>query len=170
MLCLAVTKILFDEVNYDKINNFIQDPHKLEEFFDKDKKLWIDDSKATNIDATIKALKNYKDKKIFLILGGDDKGINLNPLFQELKNYDIKIFAIGSNSSKLDKLSLKYNQNCTISNSLENAVNSIKKDINFVAKTSVGLLSPCASSLDFYSSYKQRGEEFKKLVNSNDKS
>ena len=67
LLALAVSKILFDEVNYQKINTFKQDSHKLEEFKDKLGRIWVNDSKATNIQATILALKKYKNKKIFLI-------------------------------------------------------------------------------------------------------
>jgi len=100
LLALAITRILYDEVDYQKINSFVQDPHKLEEILDCHDRVWVNDSKATNIDATIQALKTYKSQKIYLILGGDDKGANLEPLFKELKNYNVEIFSIGSNTKK----------------------------------------------------------------------
>lgn len=46
-----------------KINTFKIDEHKVEEFYDKKNRLWINDSKATNVDATINALTPYLEKK-----------------------------------------------------------------------------------------------------------
>lgn len=164
LLALCVEKIVKGEVDYEKINQFKVDEHKVEEFKDKYNRIWIDDSKATNVDATIWALKGFKENKILLILGGDDKGADLNPLFEEFKNYDIKIFSIGTNANRLSKLAKNYNIDCTICNSLKNAVDNISKQYDDV-KPIVAMLSPAAASLDQYSSYKHRGEEFKKFVN-----
>jgi UDP-N-acetylmuramoylalanine--D-glutamate ligase len=163
ILALASKKIVFDEIDYNLINRFKIDEHKIEEFYDKKNRLWINDSKATNIDATMNALVSYKDKKIYLILGGDDKGANLEPLFVFLKDYDVEIFAIGSNSERISNYSKKFNLkflNCKV---LEKAVSEIasKHDIEGVA-----MLSPAAASLDQFSSYAQRGKEFKKFVSS----
>lgn len=164
VLAMVAEKLYNQKIHYEKINSFKQDPHKLEEFKDKNENLWVDDSKATNIDATIQALKIYKDKSINLILGGDDKGVDLNPLFQELIQYDITIFAIGSNTQKLFDLSKKYKLKCIICNKLENAVKIIKEDIKFQYEKSINILSPAAASLDQFNSYVHRGEEFKKFV------
>lgn len=56
IMALATTKILFDVVDYELINSFKIDAHKVEEFLDSDGRVWVDDSKATNIDATIKSI------------------------------------------------------------------------------------------------------------------
>ncbi len=173
LLALGVSKIITNNLNYKKINSFIQDPHKLEEFKDKNGNIWVDDSKATNIDATIQALKSYKDKKIFLILGGDDKGVDLLPLFEELKKYDVEIFAIGTNTDKLNNLANQHNIKCNVLYLLDKAIEKIIQSLEFAMKevhlgckmkNSIALLSPAASSLDQYSSYKHRGEEFKRLI------
>ena len=163
LLALSIEKILFDEISYEKINKFIQDPHKLEEFKDKKGRLWIDDSKATNVDATIQALKTYKDKKIHLILGGDDKDANLNPLFEQLVKCDVELYAIGKNTDKLNTLSITYNLKLEKMYELKYAVEKIAYKLD---KTSVALLSPAAASLDQFDSYKQRGEKFKGFINS----
>jgi len=160
LLALGVTKILFDEVDYEKINDFQIGKHRVEEFIDSHERLWINDSKATNPDATIAALKSYKDKKINLILGGDDKGADLTPLFEELKNLDVKIFAIGKNQDKLNSLANEYNLPCQICNKLENAVEIMTKE----DQNSVNMLSPAAASLDQFDSYAQRGELFFKFI------
>jgi len=164
LLALGVSKIITNNLKYKKINSFIQDPHKIEEFTDKNGNLWVDDSKATNIDATIQALKGYKDKRIFLILGGDDKGVNLKPLFEEFNKYEVEIFSIGTNTDKLYNLSNQYNIKCNTSYKLENAIEKIIQNLKLNIKNCVVLLSPAAASLDQYSSYKHRGEEFKRLI------
>lgn len=165
ILALAVSSMITKKIEYSKINTFIQDPHKLEEFRDFKNRLWVDDSKATNVDATIQALKTYENKKIYLILGGDDKGADLIPLFEQLMNHDITLYVIGQNSDVLNKLSMQYDQNVKKVDYLKNAVNEINKDYT-PSHNSVALLSPAASSLDQFSSYKERGEKFKEFINS----
>lgn len=161
LLALAAKKIIFDEVDYININTFEVDEHKIEEVIDSQNRLWINDSKATNVDATINALIPYKEKEIFLILGGDDKGANLEPLFDFIKDLNIEIFAIGTNNERVVALCNKYNIKYTQSKVLEKSVSDIasKHHTNAVA-----MLSPAASSLDQFTSYAQRGKEFKKFV------
>jgi len=161
ILALACSKILFDEVDYTLMNNFTIDKHKVEKYFDKKNRLWIDDSKATNVDATINALKSFKDKEIHLILGGDDKGANLNPLFDDLINYNITIYAIGSNENKIIDLAKSKNIESFSMKTLNNAVKEIDTKLHSKA---LGILSPAAASLDQFRSYKHRGEEFKKEI------
>jgi len=163
VLALAVTKTLFDEIDYDKINSFKLDPHRQEKIVDSKGRLWINDSKATNIDATLKALTPFKDKKILLILGGDDKGVDLTPLFLALKSYNVTIFAIGKNSKKIADLSNRYKIECKIEQRVDNAVSAINKIHN---SNSVAILSPAAASLDQFSSYIDRGNLFKDLIRS----
>ena len=127
----------------------------------KKNRLWIDDSKATNVDATINALKSFKDKEIHLILGGDDKGANLNPLFDDLINYNITIYAIGSNENKIIDLAKSKNIESFSMKTLNNAVKEIDTKLHSKA---LGILSPAAASLDQFTSYKHRGEEFKKEI------
>ncbi len=161
LLALASKKIIFDEVDYEKIDSFTIDEHKIEEFKDKDNRLWINDSKATNIDATINALTPYLDKKIYLIVGGDDKGTNIEPLFEYVKTFDIEIFAVGTNYERVISYCKKYDISYCESKILKEAVQSIhlKHSTN-----SVAILSPAASSLDQFTSYAVRGKEFKEFV------
>ena len=164
LLALVVEYIYTKNVSYEKINTFVQDAHRIEKCIDKYNRLWINDSKATNVDATIQALKPYKQFQIFLILGGDDKGANLIPLFEELKQYTLKIYAVGSNVNKLQKLCIEYNIEYEINNTIQNAVFNINDNSNFQTQNCVSILSPAASSLDQFSSYEQRGEIFKELI------
>lgn len=161
LLALSAEVILFDEASIDKINSFKIDRHKLEELRDNKDRLWVNDTKGTNIDATIEAIKRHKDKKIYIILGGDDKGVNLNRLFDVMKDVDIEIFAIGSNALKIERLSIEVDKNVYVCHTLSKAVELIDEKLD---STSVGLLSPAAASLDQFSSYIERGELFISLV------
>jgi len=161
LLALATSRIIFDEVNYKKINSFTIDEHKVEEFKDQKNRLWVNDSKATNVDATINALTPYLDKKIYLIVGGDDKGTNIEPLFEFIKSLNIEIFAIGSNHNRVISYCEQYKIEYTDSVILKKAINQIHLKH---AQNSVAVLSPAASSLDQYESYAIRGKEFKEFV------
>ena len=161
ILAMATNKIIFDEINYNLINEFVIDKHKVEEFRDFKNRLWIDDSKATNVDATINAIVPYNDKNIHIILGGDDKGANLIPLFENIKNLDIHVYAIGSNTEKIVKYCKEYNINVESCIYLNIAVSKIDLVLE---ENSVAMLSPAAASLDQFKSYAHRGDEFKNLV------
>ena len=161
LLSLAITKVLFDETNYDLLNTFKRDAHRQEEFYDAQGRLWVNDSKATNLDATIQAVKGYADKHIHLILGGDDKGVDLTPLFKAIQTLNLTLYTIGANNDKLSKLSKAFHIDCIEAHTLKNAVDAIGKTLT--AK-SVALLSPAAASFDQFKSYKHRGETFMDLV------
>lgn len=161
LLSLAITKVLFDEANYDLLNNFTRDAHRQEEFKDNKNRLWVNDSKATNIDAVIQAVKTYSDRHIHLILGGDDKGMDLTMLFEGIEAYELTLYTIGENSSKLFSLAAKYKISASESKTIENAVIQIDKKHTF---NSVALLSPAAASFDQFDSYKHRGERFIELI------
>ena len=163
ILAMTANKIIFDEINYDLINQFVIDKHKVEEFRDFKNRLWIDDSKATNVDATINAIVPYNDKNIHIILGGDDKGANLVPLFENIKDLDIHVYAIGSNTEKIVKYCIEYNINVESCTYLNIAVSKIDLSLK---ENSVAMLSPAAASLDQFKSYAHRGDEFKNLVSS----
>jgi len=117
--------------------------------------------KKLYVDATIQAIKRYKEHNILIILGGDDKGVSLNPLFELMIPLHVKIFAIGSNTDKIVKLAHNINKEVEACYELENAMNIIQKEHT---KDTTVLLSPAAASLDQFSSYAQRGELFKELA------
>jgi len=163
LIALAVTKTLFDEVDYDKINEFTLDNHRQEETTDAQGRLWVNDSKATNLDATVQAVKGYDDKFIRLIIGGNDKGADLSPLFELLETKEVKLYTIGANSEKLANLANKYNIDFNACETLENAIKTIYEQRG---ENDVALLSPAAASFDQFNSYKHRGEEFFRIIKS----
>lgn len=161
LIAMGIDKILYDRCDYEKINAFILDPHRQEEFRDASNRLWINDSKATNIDATLAACRTYAQHPIHLILGGDDKGVELEELFISLKNYQVSVYAIGSNALRLNSLCKQYNVPCTLCHTLGIAVEQINKQHT---QSTIAMLSPAAASLDQFSSYAERGNLFKQLV------
>ena len=161
LLSLSVAKVLFDETDYALLNQFKRDAHRQEEFYDPQGRLWVNDSKATNLDATIQALKGYSDKHIHLILGGDDKGVDLNPLFKEMQTLLLTLYTIGANNDKLLSLAKTYDVQTVECHTIYTAVEKIDKSLLL---EDIALLSPAAASFDQFNSYKHRGEVFIDLV------
>ncbi|MGG7048432.1 MULTISPECIES: UDP-N-acetylmuramoyl-L-alanine--D-glutamate ligase [unclassified Campylobacter] len=162
LLALAVEKILLDKCDVGRLNKFVIEPNKLEEFSDKFGRVWVNDTKATNIDATIQAIKRYDGKFLHLILGGDNKGVDLSPVFKALSAKNVQIYTIGSNSQKLTILSKKFGIRCVKCDFLEVAVGEISKVLKV---GEIALLSPACASLDQFKSYAERGDRFKEFVN-----
>ncbi len=162
LLSLAITKVLFDETDYTLLNAFKRDSHRQEEFRDAKGRLWVNDSKATNLDATIQAVKGYEDTHIHLILGGDDKGVDLSPLFEQMRGLNLTLYTIGKNNNTLLTLAKAHHIQAVSCHDIQNAVTSIDKKLSI---KDVALLSPAAASFDQFNSYKHRGEIFTKLVN-----
>ena len=161
LLALAINRVLFDEVDYNLMNNFKLDEHRQEELKDAKNRLWVNDSKATNLDATIQAVKGYSDAPIHLIIGGEDKGVDLTPLFESIKTINITLYTIGKNNQKLLNLCKKFNIKSKEANTLENAVHLIN---SVHTSQSIALLSPASASFDQFTSYKDRGNQFKEFI------
>ena len=161
VLAMSAQKILLDRVDYALINTFKIDHYKIEEFRDTQGRLWVDDSKGTNVDATIEALKRYKDEHILLVLGGDDKGVDLQELFDFMKSLHVEIFAIGTNTEKLVRMAKNDNIKVNECHVIEKAMELIHT--KHTTQT-IALLSPAAASLDQFKSYAHRGDRFKELA------
>ena len=161
MLALAITRVLFDEVDYERINTFKMDLNRQQEIHDAKGRLWVNDSKATNVDAAIQAIRAYDDRHIHLIAGGDDKGVDLHPFFDAMSQVSLTLYSIGANSDRLLSLANEYNIEAVESKTLDNAVAAISQNMN---DNDVGLLSPAAASFDQFKNYTQRGEMFIDLV------
>ncbi len=167
LLALSITRTLLDEVDYDLINSFVMDKHRQQEFRDKEGRLWVNDSKATNVDATVQALAAYGDHPVHLIIGGDDKGVDLSPLMDRIAQMDITIYTIGSNSDKLIEMARSRS---IPAHSCQDLISAVKKVYAALGPNEVALLSPAASSLDQFPSYTVRGDTFINTVEKLDKS
>jgi len=150
-----------------KIENSIKSfkvlPHRVQKIRQIGNITFVNDSKATNIDATDQALKNFNN--IYWILGGRAKEKNL----QKLKKHFFRIkhvFLVGETKFLYQKY-LKNFLNCTIVNNLQEAVklsyNLAKKEIE-KRNPSVVLLSPACSSVDEWRDFEDRGNSFINFV------
>lgn len=121
---------------------------------------YYDDSKGTNIDAVMKAVDSLKEP-IYLIAGGVDKGSGYAPWKFAFKNKVKGIFVIGQAACKI-KAELESEIEVEMCESLEVAVKNASKK---ASSGDVVLLSPGCSSFDMFKDYKERGNEFKRVVN-----
>lgn len=120
---------------------------------------FIDDSKATNIDATRRALESL-DKKTVLIAGGIDKGGDYFSVKDLMKRKVKAMVLIGEASEKLEN---EFSDDIPVF-SVSTMPDAVKKASEISSKGEVVLLSPMCSSFDMFSSYKERGEVFQRAV------
>ncbi len=122
---------------------------------------YINDSKATNINAVWYALDSF-NVPLTVIMGGRDKGNDYSELAKQIREKVHTIIAIGEAQPLIEEQLKSVVPNFTTANNMNEAVRSAKE----VAKRGeVVLLSPACSSFDMYDNYKHRGNEFKKAVN-----
>jgi len=119
---------------------------------------YYNDSKATNVDATIKALESFP-ANIHLILGGKDKGSDYTVLNDLLRQRVKRVYTIGAAAAKIE--SQIKNVEVVHAETLENAL----RKANAVAEAGdVVLLAPACASFDQFKSYEHRGQVFKEVV------
>jgi len=120
---------------------------------------YFNDSKATNVDATIKALESFP-KNIHLILGGKDKGSDYTVLNDLLRERVKRVYTIGAAA---EKIASQIQQAAEIdpSGTLENAVRRASARAN---PGDIVLFAPACASFDQFQSYEHRGRVFKEVV------
>lgn len=138
--------------------------HRTEFFHSYGDVKFINDSKATNIDSTKFAIEANKD--CLLICGGYDKGVDLKPLANLIKENVKKVFLIGVIAEKIKSLLLEVGydeKKIFMFNDLETTLLFLKEKLTKSDKEVV-LLSPATSSYDQFKSFEHRGKVFKELV------
>ncbi len=122
---------------------------------------FINDSKATNVDSVIVALKSF-DEPIMLILGGQDKGNDYSMIENLVVEKVKKIYAIGSSAEKVFNYFHKKVKT-EIKKDLDEVINAALSEAR---SGDVVLLSPACASFDMFDNYEHRGKVFKEIVNS----
>ena len=137
--------------------------HRLENFFIKEKTVFINDSKGTNVESTLKAIDSFDDS-IVLILGGDDKKISNRELVERIKERIDSVYLIGDNAPLLikDMEEVGY-KNYRNMETLENILDYFKKNMDFSKEQTV-LFSPATSSFCQFKNFEHRGNVFKELT------
>ena len=125
---------------------------------------YINDSKGTNVDSTIKAVQSMKAPTA-IILGGYDKHVSFAPLAEEIQKTPLirECVIIGATGDQIEKAlrDVGYTRIHRAA-TLEDAVNQCRSLMNGGGNV---LLSPACASFDMFSDYEQRGRVFKDIVN-----
>jgi UDP-N-acetylmuramoylalanine--D-glutamate ligase len=133
-------------------------PHRLELVATRRGVEWYDDSKGTNVGATIAALKGLA-KPTILILGGDGKGQDFSPLAAPVAELCTAVLLIGRDAPRIEKaLGKMPSERCA---SLEQAV---ERAAAIATAGQAVLLSPACASFDMFRDYRHRGEVFAAMV------
>jgi UDP-N-acetylmuramoylalanine--D-glutamate ligase len=122
---------------------------------------YYNDSKATNVDATIKALQSFP-ANIHLILGGKDKGSDYSELNALIAERVKRVYTIGAAAAKIES-QIGSAAPITSAQTLESAV---RKAADIAVDGDIVLLAPACASFDQFPSYEHRGRVFKELVQS----
>jgi UDP-N-acetylmuramoylalanine--D-glutamate ligase len=140
----------------DGLRTFAGVEHRLEEVATVDGILYVNDSKATNVDSTLVALASF-EQPVHVILGGRGKGQDFAALRGPLEQRAAGVYLIGEAAPAL-RDALRTGQDC---GDLERAVAAARAA---AAPGEVVLLSPACASFDQYEDFEARGRHFKALV------
>jgi len=149
-----------NDVIRESLSGFEGVPHRLEEVRTVDGVLYVNDSKATNVNAVWYALESF-DRPIVLIAGGRDKGndyTNLKPLVRDRVR---AVVALGESAEKVER---ELGEEAPDRSRAETMEDALSQSQRAAQPGDVVLLSPACSSFDMYENYEDRGDTFRRLV------
>jgi len=135
-------------------------PHRMQRVALRGGVEWLDDSKGTNVGATVAALKGMQ-KKAILILGGEGKGQNFAPLVPAIREHAAHVLLIGRDAASIGKAIAASGVPAERIATMEKAV---ARAAQVAAPGNAVLLSPACASFDMFRDYKHRGEVFADAV------
>jgi UDP-N-acetylmuramoylalanine--D-glutamate ligase len=129
---------------------------------------YYNDSKATNVDATIKALESFP-ANIHVILGGKDKGSDYSVLNDLLRQRVKRVYTIGAAAGKIEAQIVSSSGSQAKSGGVEvvhaeTLENAVRKANAVAQPGDVVLLAPACASFDQFKNYEHRGQVFKEIV------
>ena len=143
----------------EKLKTFDSLEHRLESVLNISGVEYINDSKATNVNATYYALE-CQDKPVIWIVGGVDKGNDYEELAALVENKVKAIVALGKENQKIIE-AFSHLVEVVETDSMKAAV---RKAARLASKGDAVLLSPCCASFDLFENYEDRGTQFKDQV------
>ncbi len=163
MCAINAAEILKVPLNsiYKSVKNFMGVEHRIEFVREFRGVKYYNDSKGTNPDSTMMAIKAMEGG-IILIAGGYDKGADFDEMLEEAKGKIKTLVLFGQTAGKIQAAAKKHGMQIYIVKNLDQAV---ELSHSLAENEDVVLLSPACASWDMYESYEKRGEHFKKLVN-----
>jgi UDP-N-acetylmuramoylalanine--D-glutamate ligase len=135
-------------------------PHRMMVVAESHGVRWINDSKGTNVDATLKSLEGMPDGRLLLILGGYDKGGDFTRLIPLVRTKVRHLITIGAAAEMIER-DLDGTTAISGAGEMERAVTLAGQ---LAREGDVVLLSPGCASFDQYSNFEERGEHFERLV------
>lgn len=151
---------LSDEDIRKGLGTFRNIEHRMEKVMTIRDVLYVNDSKATNVDAAWYALE-CQTKPIVWIVGGKDKGNDYTPLLELAREKVKAIVCMGVDNKKIHDSFKDVVSTIVDTSSAEEAV---KTSASLASAGDVVLLSPCCASFDLFKSYEDRGQQFKDAV------
>jgi UDP-N-acetylmuramoylalanine--D-glutamate ligase len=143
----------------DAVRQFKAVEHRLEFVATAQGVDYYNDSKATNVDATIKALESFP-ANVHLILGGKDKGSDYTLLNELLRERVKCVYTIGAAAEKIES-QIRGPKKVVSSGTIESAV---RQASDSAVPGDIVLLAPACASFDQFQNYEHRGRIFKELV------
>lgn len=144
------------EVLHEALSDFEGVEHRLQKIATIDGVTYINDSKATNVDACYCALDSMTTP-VVLILGGRDKGNDYSVLFNLVKEKCRALVYLGADNTKLHENFDALNIPVSDTNSMQACVEACRK---WAQPGDTVLLSPCCASFDLFKNMEDRGEQF----------
>ena len=127
----------------------------------------FNDSKATNVDATVKALGAFPGQDVIVLLGGDDKDTDLTDLINETHAHAVAAVLFGAGrprfAAAFEDAATRAPQGFAILEA-DHMEDAFDVALEAASPGSVVLLSPACASFDEFKSFEQRGQVFKQLV------
>ena len=148
----------------ETVKNFKGVEHRIEFVAEIEGVKFYNDSKATSVDATLKALEalSESDGKTVLILGGRGKNAPYSPLINLIETSVRKLILIGEDADNIES-QLKNHAEIVRADDMKDAV---KSGFENAEKGDAVLLAPACASFDMFASFEERGKEFKSRVHS----
>lgn len=136
-------------------------PHRCEYIATINGAMYINDSKATNVGATLAAIDGFADgKNIVWIAGGESKAADFSPLTAAIKQHVKCAILIGHDAPIIEQ-SLDSAVSCINALTLDDAVT---RSLEYIASGDVVLLSPACASFDMFTGFEDRGCQFSQAV------
>ena len=151
-----------NEIIRSSLKSFTPIEHRLEPVLSVGGVLYINDSKATNVDSAWYALES-QTKPVVWIVGGTDKGNDYSVLTELVKAKVKAIVCLGVDNSKIHAAFEHIVGSDRIVDTLS-AQEAVKASAAFAESGDVVLLSPCCASFDLFKCYEDRGDQFKAAV------
>jgi UDP-N-acetylmuramoylalanine--D-glutamate ligase len=135
-------------------------PHRMVVVLERDGVRWVNDSKGTNVDATLKSLQGFPSSSVLLILGGKDKAGEFERMRDLIAQKTRAVITIGTAAERISS-ALNGAANIVPAGDMEHAIQWASQHAR--AGDTV-LLSPACASFDQYRNFEHRGQHFEELI------